>query len=266
MAQGIEFVPLDCTLDERFEAVEAKFGLDGFAVVVKLFQRIMGVHGYYCEWSDEIAEIFSYKYCGGCGKVSDIVNAAVRLGIFCKETYEKYGVLTSCEIQRRYLKTVKRRRVFFEKREYVLLSREEIIKLAGRTDDEPDIPPEKAGKNADACNSPENVNNSGENACNLSTSKTSKASKASKSNAKQAVTRPELVKKYGERRISEYERRFSSWRAKQGHVKVEMYPEIERWLISDGVPELKGSSFDADEITRQIIESYQSDAYTEAYA
>lgn len=261
MAQGIEFVPLDCTLDERFEAVEAKFGLDGFAVVVKLFQRIMGVHGYYCEWNDEIAAIFAYKYCGGCECVSEIVNAAVRLGIFSKEVYEKYGVLTSRGIQRRYLKTVKRRRVFFEKKEYVLLSREEIIKIAGRTDD--DIPPEKTDEDENVRNSPENVNNSGENVCNSDTSKASKASKASKSNPKQATqeaARPELVKKYGERMISEYERRFRGWRAKQGHVKVEMYPEIERWLINDGVPEISDNcSFDIDEIMRRAIERYQDD-------
>jgi len=258
MAQGIEFVPLDCTLDERFEAVEAKFGLDGFAVVVKLFQRIMGVHGYYCEWNNEIAAIFAYKYCGGCESVSEIVNAAVRLGIFSKEVYEKYGVLTSRGIQTRYLKTVKRRRVFFEKKEYVLLSREEIIKIAGRTDD--DIPTEKTDENENVRNSPENVNNSGENVRNSDTSKASKASKSNPKQATQSVTRHELVKKYGERRISEYERRFCGWRAKQGHVKVEMYPEIERWLINDNIPELNdNSSFDIDEIMQRARERYQDD-------
>lgn len=45
-----------------------------------------------------------------------------------------------------------------------------------------------------------------------------------------------------------------------------MYPEIELWMINDGVPELKNdSSFDVDEIMQQIIESYQNDTYTEVH-
>lgn len=48
--EGIEYFPLNCRLDEKFELIEAEFGLKGFAVIVKLLQRIYGEHGYYCEW------------------------------------------------------------------------------------------------------------------------------------------------------------------------------------------------------------------------
>lgn len=58
MAGGIPFVPLDCQLDEKFDYIEAEFGLIGFAVVVKLFQRIYGGHGYYCEWNNRVATLF----------------------------------------------------------------------------------------------------------------------------------------------------------------------------------------------------------------
>ena len=43
--EGIDFFPLNCQLDEKIELIEAQYGLKGFAVVVKLFQRIYGEHG-----------------------------------------------------------------------------------------------------------------------------------------------------------------------------------------------------------------------------
>ena len=39
---GVDYFPLDVHLDKKFELIEAEFGLTGFAVVVKLLQRIYG--------------------------------------------------------------------------------------------------------------------------------------------------------------------------------------------------------------------------------
>ena len=46
---GIPYFPLNCQLDEKWELIEAEYGLTGFAVAVKLLQRIYGEHGYYCD-------------------------------------------------------------------------------------------------------------------------------------------------------------------------------------------------------------------------
>ena len=58
MKDGIPYFPLDCELDSKFELIEAEFGLQGFAVVVKLLQRIYGGEGYYCEWTEDVALLF----------------------------------------------------------------------------------------------------------------------------------------------------------------------------------------------------------------
>ena len=34
--EGVSYFPLYCVLDEKFELIEAEFGIKGFAVVVKL--------------------------------------------------------------------------------------------------------------------------------------------------------------------------------------------------------------------------------------
>lgn len=61
--EGVNFFPLYCVLDEKFELLEAEYGLKGFAIVVKLFQRIYKEHGYYCEWNEDISLMFA-KQCG----------------------------------------------------------------------------------------------------------------------------------------------------------------------------------------------------------
>lgn len=121
MKSGIDYFPLDVSLDEKWELIEAEFGLNGFAVVVKLFQRIYGQHGYYCEWTDEVALLFS-KQCGlGGNAVSEIVRASVRRGIFDKDLFEKYQILTSSGIQKRYFDAVSRRKQVEVINEYLLV-------------------------------------------------------------------------------------------------------------------------------------------------
>lgn len=122
MKSGIEYFPLDCQLDDKFELIEAEFGLTGFAVVVKLLQKIYAGQGYYCEWTKEVALLFGKKIGLGVNAVSEIVEASVRRGIFDRKLYEKYSVLTSKGIQERYLEAVSRRKKVEVKNEYLLLN------------------------------------------------------------------------------------------------------------------------------------------------
>lgn len=107
---GIDYFPLDVNLDEKFELIEAEFGLTGFGVVVRLLQEIYGKAGYYIEWTTEVALLFARKVGLGGGVVSEIVEAAIRRGMFDKEKYDKYRVLTSRGIQKRYFEAVSRRK------------------------------------------------------------------------------------------------------------------------------------------------------------
>lgn len=125
--EGIDFFPLNCQMDEKIELVEAQYGLKGFAVVVKLLQRIYGEHGYYCEWNDDIAFLFARQNGLSNGEapnnlICDIVSASIRRGIFDKGLFDKYGILTSKGIQKRYLEATSRRTEVTLKKEYLLLS------------------------------------------------------------------------------------------------------------------------------------------------
>lgn len=120
---GISYFPLNCQLDEKFELIEAEFGLKGFAVVVKLLQRIYGEHGYYCEWTKEVGLLFSRKlgFPVGDNSVSEIVETALKREIFSDDLFQRYRILTSRGIQTRYLDAVSRRKKVTMKEEYLLV-------------------------------------------------------------------------------------------------------------------------------------------------
>lgn len=117
---GLDYFPLDVHLDAKFELIEAEFGLKGFGVVVKLLQKIYGGEGYYLEWTNEVGLLFSRHVGEGYELVSEIVAAAIRRGIFDRELFEKYGVLTSSGIQRRFFQAMSRRQRVEVKKQYLL--------------------------------------------------------------------------------------------------------------------------------------------------
>lgn len=121
MKSGIDYFPLDVTLDEKFELIEAEFGLTGFGVVVKLMQKIYGGQGYYVEWTKEVALLFAKRIGAGGNAVSEIVSASIERGIFDKTLYDKYQILTSKGIQKRYFEAVSRRKSVEVERAYLLV-------------------------------------------------------------------------------------------------------------------------------------------------
>lgn len=122
---GLDYFELDCHLDEKVRLIQAEFGLKGFAVVVKLYQKIYSEFGYYCEWNDDSLLLFaSENGVSGRGEknlISEIISACIKRNIFSEELYREFGILTSKGIQKRYLNAVSRREKVELKKEYLLL-------------------------------------------------------------------------------------------------------------------------------------------------
>lgn len=111
---GILYFPLKVNLPENIamELVEARFGLKGVAVVIKLLCKIYKENGYYLTWNGEQRALFSVKAGRDVSEeeMQGIVNILVEKGFFDRELYEKQGVLTSAEIQEAWLDATKRRK------------------------------------------------------------------------------------------------------------------------------------------------------------
>ena len=124
--EGLDYFELDCHMDEKIRLIQAEFGLKGFAVVVLLFMEIYGGKGYYMSWNEDALLLFALHNCGSAGDnknlIQEIVTACIKRDIFSKELFEKYQILTSSGIQKRYINAVARRENVNLKKEYLLVS------------------------------------------------------------------------------------------------------------------------------------------------
>ena len=138
---GLDYFPHNCIPDQRMELIEAEYGLTGYAVIFKLYEKIFVEKGYFCEWTKDVALMFARRNGVGVNVVSEIVNAGIRRGIFDSNLFRKYQILTSTEIQETYLEVVtKLKRVSVNlKQEYLLADRT----LLGVTSEKTAVSPEK---------------------------------------------------------------------------------------------------------------------------
>lgn len=123
---GLDYFELDCHMEEKVRLIQAEFGLKGFAIVVKLYQKIYGEFGYYCEWNDDSLLLFMSEngVASGDSKnlICETVAACIRRNIFSAELFNKFGILTSEGVQKRYLNAVSKREKIELKKEYLLIS------------------------------------------------------------------------------------------------------------------------------------------------
>lgn len=121
---GLDYFELDCHMEEKVKLIQAEFGLKGFAVVVKLYQRIYGGFGYYCEWNEDSLLLFMSENglpSDNKNLIQQIVSACMRRNIFSEELFKKFGILTSEGVQKRYLNATSKREKIELKKEYLLI-------------------------------------------------------------------------------------------------------------------------------------------------
>lgn len=120
---GLDYFPLNVNFsdDEKIEMIEAEFKETGFYVIVKLFMRIYGNDGYYMMFTSREQKLFSKRINVDINSVIAIINSALNEGLFDKNLYNKYGILTSKGIQTRYLEAVERRIKIELIKEYLLI-------------------------------------------------------------------------------------------------------------------------------------------------
>lgn len=129
--EGIPSFLLDCRTNDNISEIEAEYGVKGFAVVVRLWQKIYAEKGYYCEWIERSPLLFLSNWFGGnsgvtVSLINEIVKRCLNNGIFDAKMHEDYSILTSARIQEQYFDTVKRRKEILVKKQYLLVSVDKI--------------------------------------------------------------------------------------------------------------------------------------------
>lgn len=119
---GLEYFNLDTIFsDDKIELMEAECGLVGFAILVKIWQKIY-LEGYYIDWQEDNAILFARKINAEVTTVNTVITTCLSRNIFNKDLYNKYKILTSNGIQKRYLTIYKQL-----KRSYVPMIEEYLL-------------------------------------------------------------------------------------------------------------------------------------------
>lgn len=120
---GLDYFPLDVDIDsdDKIELIEAKHGIIGFAVIIRLFMKIYR-NGYYYKWGEREQLLFSKRLNVDINTVNAIITDAVEWEIFDKKLYNKWQILTSSGIQKRYMEATKRRQAVEIIKDYLLLN------------------------------------------------------------------------------------------------------------------------------------------------
>lgn len=118
----------DTKIDKLLEAQ----GWQGFSIYFYLCQMAYKFDGYFYKWSYDDSTTTARRMGGGIRSetVKATVNTCFRVGLFHKGLFEKYGILTSRGIQRKYYAVVQSRRVKTVNADFWLLDAEECAGLS----------------------------------------------------------------------------------------------------------------------------------------
>lgn len=240
--------------DERFDELIDAQGWNGFGVYFYVYNKICTTNGYFYEWGEKSPAHIARRMGGNikAEMVKQVISLCLQIGLFNSKLFDGEGVLSSKEIQERYMYAIEKRsskgRTINPK--YWLLNLDETKAYI--------IIPENA------VNLPENVHNLPEN--------DTKESKEKKSKVKEREGTPspygrfqnvfltdneisELKQKYPldyEREIEE----LSSYMESNGKHYQSHFATLIRWIERKGVTQPKkenGSSIDYDKLNKLSI-------------
>jgi hypothetical protein len=108
--QGIDYFPLDVQFDDKSELYLIEKEAVGLAVMITLWQIIYQNEGYFINNSSDLHLLIKRRINVNINEINDCINAMLKRGILDACLYEKYGILTSKAIQKRYFDAAKRKK------------------------------------------------------------------------------------------------------------------------------------------------------------
>uniref|UniRef100_UPI0035586439 Lin1244/Lin1753 domain-containing protein n=1 Tax=Enterococcus faecalis TaxID=1351 RepID=UPI0035586439 len=121
--QGVDYYSLDVDFlkDIKYRKIRKSCGPQTCEILLCLLSYIYGDTGYFLRWDEDSAFLVADDVGAKEGLVEEVVNKAVQVGFFDHDKYQKYKILTSNGIQKRYkLMTSKRKEVVLQE-EYLII-------------------------------------------------------------------------------------------------------------------------------------------------
>lgn len=158
--QGLDYFPLntDFMHDRVVRRVMKREGDSAFTILLYTLSYLYSGEGYYIHVDDDFYdELSDQLFCTDNDNVRQVLRLFVEYGFFDSSLYERYGILTSADIQRQFLFVTKRRSRRHISPDYCLLPDEETASstLPDAVAETPDIvtqPPRYCNRIPGYCN------------------------------------------------------------------------------------------------------------------
>lgn len=124
LKQGLDYFPLDVGFlqDMKVRRIIKSCGASAISVLIWLLGSCYRDEGYYIWWTEDLPFIVADEIGVTEGCVQEVVKRALQVGFFDAGMKEKYGILTSAGIQKRFLEVTSRRKAAFLRRDFALIS------------------------------------------------------------------------------------------------------------------------------------------------
>ncbi len=267
LSDGVGYFPKDVGFyhDDKIRLVRAEFGAKGMYLLDYILCEIYGKDGYFMKWDAIKCGLVSDGAGCGCTTsfVREVVAGCIRYGVFNKNVFERYGVLTSAGIQRRYVR-------MFNGRDYIRLAKEYfVLDVNDKKDITPGILEKCTFFSAETTENPdkstENPDKNKENYSNKKRVKETKLKERENAPARKdlapfgsfrnvLISRSEyeqLVGKFGKALADELIESFSRKLKSKGYKYDDHYSTILLWADKDGKKPISeanaAGSFDTEE-------------------
>jgi len=111
LKQGIDYFPFDVGFfnDVKVRKISRACGASSTSILICLLCNIYKDNGYYIVWDEDLPFVIADTVGVSEGSVKEVLLKALQVGFFDKDIYEKYKILTSHGIQKRFKSAVYKR-------------------------------------------------------------------------------------------------------------------------------------------------------------
>ena len=121
--QGIDYFPLDVGFftDLKIRKISRACGSQSSSILICLLCNIYRNNGYYIVWDKDMPFVIADEVGVSEGAVNEVVIKAVQVGFFNEELFNKFNILTSNGIQKRYILATYQRKERSLNEEYMVV-------------------------------------------------------------------------------------------------------------------------------------------------
>ena len=124
LSRGIEYYPLDVDFlnDIKIRKIMKSCGPNSIAIIILLLGNIYGDEGYFMKWDEDVCFLVADAVGAKEVYVKEVLKKCLQVDLFSSELFEKFKIITSKGIQKRFFEITKRRKRDNLINEYLLVN------------------------------------------------------------------------------------------------------------------------------------------------